>query len=93
MDWATSGHTPGRTDPAAPDLVELVWRVRGPSGKVLTCGIYRTTAPGLEVRVGYSLDDILKTVLAPDVDVARAHAAEWRRLVLAKGSLEELPTS
>jgi hypothetical protein len=92
MDWATSGHTPGRTDPAAPQLLELVWQVRGPSGKLLACGIYRTAAPGLEVRVGYSADNILKTVLAPDLEVARAHAADWRRLVLAKGSVKELPT-
>jgi hypothetical protein len=30
----------------------------GPSGRVLSCGIYRTDL-GLEVRVGYEPDDLL----------------------------------
>ena len=30
------------------------WRMKGPSGKVLTCGVYRHVAQGVEARCGYS---------------------------------------
>jgi hypothetical protein len=32
--------------------IETCWALRGPSRRLLTCGIYRTDV-GLEIRVGY----------------------------------------
>jgi hypothetical protein len=32
-----------------PVLIEMLWRVLGPSNKAIVCGIYRTAA-GLEAR-------------------------------------------
>ncbi len=69
--------------------VEASWRMRGPSGKVLECGIYRTDAPGLEVRCGYGQEDLLRSQRAVEIGTAREIAEQWRQGVLAKGGFEE----
>jgi hypothetical protein len=60
--------------------------MKGPSGKVFECGIYRTAAPGVEIRCGYSEDDLLRSQLAPGISAARRIAEEWRQAVLPKGA-------
>jgi hypothetical protein len=71
------------------ELIELRWRMKGPARRILECGIYRTDA-GLEVRVGYSAEDLLRSQLAVEIGSARELAEEWRQAVLAKGSFEEV---
>jgi hypothetical protein len=82
----------GRRDTAQPalDLLETCWRFVGPSsGRVFSCGIYRTDA-GLEVRVGYGPEDLLRSQFAIEIGAARDIAANWRQAVIAKG-FDELP--
>jgi hypothetical protein len=76
-----------KREPRIPQLtlLETCWRLRGPSGRILTCGVYRTDAPGLEVRVGYSEEDLLRSQRTADIGSARELAEEWRQAVLAKG--------
>jgi hypothetical protein len=57
-----SGRRPG---PPRLDLIEVAWRMRAPSGRVLECGIYRTDF-GYEARMGYSIDDLLAVNLHDD---------------------------
>ena len=53
------------------ELLEVCWRFVGVSQRVVTCGIYGVQT-GVEVRVGYSAEDILRTQLTPDIVTARA---------------------
>jgi hypothetical protein len=72
------------------ELVEMQWRMKGPSRRVLECGIYRTDA-GIEVRSGYG-EDLLKSEVVLTVAKGRELATEWRDAVVAKGGFELLPT-
>jgi hypothetical protein len=45
------------------ELLEMCWRVVGSSQRVIECGIYRTDI-GLDVRVGYSIEDLLRSQFA-----------------------------
>jgi hypothetical protein len=56
---------------------------------MLTCGIY-TDAPGLEVRVGFGDDDLLRSQRTAEIGSARELADDWRRAALAKGTFTEL---
>jgi len=64
------------------ELVVPCWRMRGPSGHVLSCAIYRTDA-GLEVRVGYA-QDLLRSQRV--VDVQEGHSR--RRAIPPSGVRE-----
>ena len=77
-----------RHEPSPPrlDLLDTCWRFVGPSKRVFVCEIYETDI-GLEVRASYSLDDIIRTQYAVDIETAREVADEWRRAVLAKGRI------
>ena len=44
-----------------------------------------TTHPGLEVRAGFSEEDLLKSQRSAEIGSARELAEEWRRAVIAKG--------
>ena len=72
--------------PQAPRLeaVEVLWRMTGPRGRLLDCGIYRTDV-GLEVRCGYGEHELLRSQYAVEIGTARAIAEQWRQAVLAKG--------
>ena len=80
-----------RRPPAEPrlELLETCWRFVGPSGRLLTCGIYRTDA-GVEVRVGYGEEELVYSRLAIEIGTARETAAELRQAVIAKGGFTEL---
>jgi hypothetical protein len=71
------------------ELLETCWRMRAPSGRILSCGVYQT-AIGLEVRVGYSEEDLLYSKRAIDREDAAAICEELRRTVVAKGGFTEL---
>ena len=64
--------------------------MKGPSGRVLECGICRTEAPGLEVRCGYGEDDLLRSQRCAEIGSTRELAEQWRQAVIAKGGFEEL---
>ena len=68
----------------APEQIEMYWRVLGPSLKELMCGLYRTHA-GLELRCGYSIDDLLRSQRLDATIDGRYLAAAWLALVLEKG--------
>ena len=76
-----------RKDPSG--LLEASWRMKGPSGRVLECGIHRHVA-GVEVRCGYGEDDLLRSQTAPEIGTARDIAEQWRQAVLAKGGFEHI---
>jgi hypothetical protein len=69
------------------DLLEVCWRVVGPSENVIECGIYRTDV-GLEVRVGYSVEHLIRSQFAVEIGTARETADEWKRAAIAKGFVE-----
>src|SRR5687767_5459337 len=65
--------------------------MRAPSGRVLSCGIYRTSGPGPEVRIGFSDDGLLRSQQAAALGHAREIAENWHRAIIAKGGCIELP--
>jgi hypothetical protein len=72
------------------DLLETAWRLRTPRGRILTCAIYRTDTPGVEVRAGFSEDDLIRSQRSAEIGSARDLAAEWKQAVIAKGGFTEL---
>ena len=92
MDWATHDHRPERREPATPRLIEMCWRLQSPRGRrrILECAIYRTAGPGVEVRAGFSIDDVLRTQRAADGPAARAIADDWKAAALAKSDFIEV---
>ena len=72
-------------------LVETCWRMRGPSGGVFTCGIYRLDTGFIEVRVSGAEDSSLVFAHALlDIDTARRMAIGWRTTLIASGTFSEL---
>jgi len=71
------------------DLLEVCWRVVGPSQVPIECSIYRTDA-GLDVRVRYTdqADRLIQSQFAIEIGTARDIAAEWKRAAIAKGFLD-----
>lgn len=83
---------PSRQAPPPPSPLEVCWCVRGPSHRLLTCGIYPTDAPRcVELRAGYSYDHFIQTHLFISVEHARILAAQWLEALRAMGGWEELP--
>ena len=73
------------------ELLEDCWVLATPTGKRIHCGIYRVAGPGVELRCGFSEDDVLRTQRVSDVDSARQVAEQWRLAVVAKG-FKDAPT-
>lgn len=90
MDWNNVRGTADQSrDVPTIGLLETAWMMKGPSGRILDCGIYRI-ATGLEVRCGYGPDDLLRSHLTRELGTARDVAQEWRQAVLAKGGFTEV---
>ena len=66
-------------------LLEECWRVVGPSGRVLTCAIYRVEGPGVELRAGYSVDNFHCTKRVANVRDACAVAETWLTAMASLG--------
>jgi hypothetical protein len=77
-------------EPPLLHLLETSWRLKAPSGGVVSCGIYRTEGPGLELRAGFSEDDLLRSQRTAEIGSARELAAEWKAAVVAKGGFVDL---
>ncbi len=89
MTWALWTHKGGRHT-AAPqlDLRMVYWRMTSPSGKTLTCALYRTAA-GLEVRCDYGGDDLIRSQFARDLETAGDLAATWKTAALTRAGFVE----
>ena len=61
-----------RAGPPRLDLIEVAWRMRAPSGRILQCAIYQTDF-GFEARMGYG-ENLLASQYAQDIENARAYA-------------------
>ena len=72
------------------ELIGTCCRVRGPSGRVISCRIYRTDARDFVVRCRYSDDDFLRPQRAAELGRARELAEAWLQAALAKGFMELL---
>ena len=71
---------------------ETCWRVVvGPDGYMLSCGIYDTHTPAVELRVSSSANQRLHSQLLSDTESARALAQQWLELARASGGLTALP--
>jgi len=77
----------GCREQPAPVVIRECWRVIGTSGKPITCGFYEHPH-GIEVRCQYSLEHLIRSQLAPDVDVAQDVAAAWKQAAIEKGFTE-----
>ena len=69
--------------------LETFWQMRGSSGQVFACAMYRSDA-GLELHVGFDHDDPISVVAINDVEEARARAAKLKGIVLEKGGFTEV---
>lgn len=79
MDWNKVRNSPGATAGMRLELVEMCWRMRSlrKSTRILSCAIYRSDAPGVEVRAGYSDEDLLRSQRTTEIDSAREVADAW----------------
>ena len=68
-------------------LLETCWQMKSPRGRVLTCGVFKTIA-GLEVRCGYSEDDLIRSQYVGELGAARQIAADWKATAELKGLRE-----
>jgi hypothetical protein len=90
MDWTNvRGSQPIFATPTERTL-ETCWRMRGPSGRILSCAIVRDAASGLDVRAGYAEDDLLWSQRTAEIGTAREIAETWRQAVIAKGGFVEV---
>lgn len=64
------------------EIVEVAWRMRAPSGRILECAIYLTSA-GFETRMGYGVDNPVSTQYALTLDLARRNAETFREATTA----------
>jgi|SoiMethySBSTD1v2_1073268.scaffolds.fasta_scaffold153891_1 hypothetical protein len=77
------------------ELIETCWRLRSPQKHILTCGIYRTShprleVPGLEVRAWLRReDDRIRCQRTAEIGSAREIAEAWRH-EFAKEGFEQL---
>ena len=69
-------------------LLETCWQMRGPSGVVFECGVYRGD-DGLELRV-CSNSETVNTAPLGSLEEGRARAARLKGMVCEKGGFEEL---
>jgi|KBSSwiStaDraftv2_1062776.scaffolds.fasta_scaffold2749987_1 hypothetical protein len=78
-------HVRGVPLPSQIDQIE--WRViEGASQRMVVCSM-RSRTTGIEVRVGYRDNAVMRTQLAFDADAARALAHMWLQALRAYGSL------
>lgn len=66
-------------------LLEPAWRLQSPTGRIVACGLYGTDKPGVEVRAGFSEDDVIRTQQCPEIGAARELATSWRDAAIEKG--------
>src|SRR5262245_24988862 len=50
----------------------------------LVCGIYRTEAPGLEVRAGFSDEDVIRAQRVIEIGSVREASDTWKAVALVR---------
>jgi hypothetical protein len=84
-NWATPDHVP-RAEAPAPALLEACWRATSPTGRVLTCAIYRGPVDSLvELRATYVGLDLERRQVARDLATARTVADTWLTTAIDRG--------
>jgi hypothetical protein len=80
---------PGRTsqpDWSRPNRIERCWRViTAPDGRVATCAIYERPGAGLQLRLFYTDEEVVRVKAVRDVDTARELAETWLSAARAGG--------
>jgi len=71
------------------ELIEVCWRVVGPSERVIECAIYRTDV-GLDVRVAYSesIEHLIRSQFTVEIGTARDIADDWKRAAIENGLVQ-----
>ena len=73
--------------PGVPPQSQIVWRViEGASQRIVVCSMQSRTT-GVELRVGYRDNMVMRRELAFDADAARAVAHRWLQTLRTYGSL------
>lgn len=89
MDWATHDHRTSRPESGALVIVTRHWRLIGPSNRPLSCVTVRDVV-GLEVRVGYSDLDLIRSERVASKEVGAVRAGEWKAAAIGLGSFTDL---
>ena len=85
LNGASVSHTTSDEQPPTP----IFWRMQAPTGRLLTCGLYRTS-DGLELRAGYTGDEPLWAEAVPSEEVGLVLAAAWKEVIVGKGGFVDL---
>jgi len=80
-----------RTDPPPPAILEICWKVKGPSEHVITCTLARDGHAGIVVSASYALDHIVWSRRTFNVEKGREIAAAWLLEALRTG-YEQVPS-
>jgi hypothetical protein len=59
-----------------------------PSGRVVTCAIYRHPVSGFDLRAVFTEDDVLQSHAMGRIDAARRPAVAWKMAVMESGGIE-----
>ena len=80
-----------RVDPPPPGILEICWKVKGPSSHIITCTLSRDGEPGVVVSASYAPDHIVWSRRTFNVEKGREIAAAWLSDALRTG-FERVPS-
>ena len=87
MDGITESGRSTEPVRGGPPQRQIVWRVlEGSRQRIVVCSMQSRTT-GVEVRIGYRDNVVMRTQLAFDADAARALAHTWLQALRTYGSL------
>jgi hypothetical protein len=69
-------------------LLERSWWATSPTGKVLTCGLYRGAVGRVEVRATYPRENLIRSELVRDIDAGRTLASQWKAIAIGAGFVD-----
>jgi hypothetical protein len=72
-----------------PQLLEIAWRVRGATGRVMECSIYADDRAGFLVRMQCEATRVIRDCHVRSVRKARRKAEDWRQTLLSLSGYEE----
>ena len=79
-----------RVDPPPPGILEICWKVKGPSSHIITCTLSRDGEPGVVVTASYAPDHIVWSRRTFNVEKGREIAAAWLSEAVRTG-FEQVP--
>ena len=90
MDWThIDGGGPSQSPLPRLKLIEALWRVQTPRGRILSCGIYQSATSGIEVLAGHD-GLLICSEHTWTIESARAVGLAWLGELRAHG-VKELP--